>query len=144
MTYAKGTSVPVERSKLELERIIKNAGADQLMMGHDGEKAVVFFTLTQRKVRLEVPMPAFDAFKKIDWRRDRADGPARKLHDQACRERWRQFILLTKAKLTAIELGHSTVEKEFMADLVLADGRTLHEMIAASEVLPPLLGPGPK
>jgi len=46
-------------------------------------------------------------------------------HDQACRVRWRGVVLLLKGKLEIVRLGISTVEREFMADLVLPNGRTL-------------------
>ncbi len=71
-----------------------------------------------------------------------------KAHDQACRERWRQLVLLVKAKLEAIALGLSTVEREFLADVYLPDGRTVHQALQdglvemyKSGTLPPMLGP---
>jgi hypothetical protein len=56
------------------------------------------------------------------------------------RERWRLVILLVKAKLEAIRLGLSTPEREFMADMVTDDGRTLEEVLNAGDS-PRLLGP---
>jgi len=46
--------------------------------------------------------------------------------EQASRERWRQIVLLLKAKLELVRLGVSTVEKEFMADMVLPNGETVN------------------
>ena len=54
---------------------------------------------------------------------------APKLQAQRARERWRLVILLVKAKLEAIRLGLSTANREFMADLITDDGRTLEEVL---------------
>lgn len=80
-----------------------------------------------------------DAYR-AEWCRRRVD--------QVARERWRALVLLVKAKLELVALGISTVEREFLADIALPDGRTVHE--AMRELLqrayetgdmPPLLGP---
>ena len=52
-----------------------------------------------------------------------------RLWDQACRSRWRAILLIVRAKFEAIEAGITTFEREFLADTVLADGRTLSAYI---------------
>ena len=44
--------------------------------------------------------------------------------EQACRQRWRALLLIIRAKLEAAEAGISTLETEFLANIVLPDGRT--------------------
>ena len=39
--------------------------------------------------------------------------------------------MLVKAKLEYVALGLSTVEREFLADVFLPNGRTVHEELAA-------------
>lgn len=154
MSYAAGTSVPVERSKLELDRVLSKAGATSRMTGSDDVCGFAFvaFVLEKHQIRLRIPMPKRDE-RKFTHRSDhvysahRSSVQGDKMHAQACRERWRCLILLVKAKLEAIAMGVSTAEREFMADLFLANGRTLHEELAAqlqegASGGPLMLGPG--
>lgn len=147
MTYAKGTAVPVERSRAELVKILEKAGATRCMIGNDGSKAVAFFELKQRPIRItwEMPTAADRQFTHLHpenkWSSKRSDLQAKKLYEQSIREKWRALILIVKAKLEIIEAGHSTVDKEFLADVVLPSSQTVHEMM--SEQLAALLE-GPK
>lgn len=145
MSYAQGTEVSIEKSRLELERLLAKHGATRRMMGADEVEgfAFVVFEMAKRQVRLRVPVPTVDAlvaamekasakptgyyqsgFSATKW--------ATKKREQLERERWRQLLLLVKAKLEMIALGLSTVEREFLADIFLADGRTVHETLAGA------------
>lgn len=135
MSYAEGTSVTVEKSKAELDHLLAKAGAGQRLMGSDDDEgfAFVVFTLEKRQVRLRIPLP-FPTEKRFTHEPKGKLRPIEKqraAYEQGCRERWRQLVLLVKAKLEAIAIGISTVEREFLADLYLADGRTVHQAIAA-------------
>lgn len=55
---------------------------------------------------------------------------ARDAYEQEIRRRWRSLLLVVKAKLTAVADGISTVEREFLADLVIPTGQTLAEWLA--------------
>lgn len=44
---------------------------------------------------------------------------------QVKRQRWRALLLVVKAKLEAIEAGISTLEHEFLANVVLPGGSTI-------------------
>lgn len=154
MSYAESTSVSVDKSRAELEKLLAKSGATQRMIGSDDDAgfAFVVFRLADRHVRLRVPLPKLDAFKLRTVRRCRVDATPeqqRQAHEQACRARWRAVVLLLKAKLEAIELGLSTVEREFLADVFLPDGRTVHEFLEEplrdaylGGTMPPLLGMG--
>lgn len=50
--------------------------------------------------------------------------------EQACRSRWRALYLIIKAKLEAVDSGISTIEREFLYDIVLPDGKTVGEYMA--------------
>lgn len=164
MSYATGTAVPVEKSKAELDRLLSRAGATQRLMGDDEVAgfAFVVFGLAGRRMRLRIPLPLIEKFKTGTKMKSRGGHhpPApvhftrspeqqREAHEQACRERWRVFVLLVKAKLEAIDLGLSSIEKEFLGDIYLPDGRTVHEALIEpiqqayeTGTMPPLLGPG--
>jgi hypothetical protein len=50
--------------------------------------------------------------------------------DRELRRRWRALLMVIKAKLVSVEDGISTIEREFMADVVLPNGKTLGEWVA--------------
>lgn len=128
--YAKDTSVSVNDSKAEIERIVERYGADGFMSAWSGDKAVVAFTMSGRQVRFVLTMPSKDAeefhiYMRGSVRHRRDPEPARKLWEQACRQRWRALALVIKAKLEAIESDISTFDDEFLAHIVLPDNKTV-------------------
>lgn len=161
MSYAEGTDVPVERSKAELDRLLAKHGATQRVIGSDdvGGFALCVFAVHGRQVRLRVPLLA-----AADAKPPKGSQAARRWHymtesqraefvrrriDQVSRERWRALLLLVKAKLELVDLGLSTFEREFLADIYLPNGKTVHEALAAqladaylTGAMPPLLGMG--
>lgn len=155
--YGATTKVSVEKSQAELGSLLRKHGATGLGVAFDEQRAMCAFVMQARHVRLSVPLPTLEEVKKLKgtprtwWsmsvaERARWEKDAR---DQVERQRWRQLILLVKAKLEVIELGLSTVEREFLADLVLPGGSTMHEHVRAgidelyvTGRLPPLLGGG--
>lgn len=157
MTYAENTTVSVEKSKAELDALLRRHGAAQRVFGDDDERGTAFavFRLADRHYRLEIPMPKLEDFStRAKGERGRLFGKRspdeqRKHHEQACRARWRAVLLVVKAKLELVAMGVSSIEREFFADLLLPDGRTMHralaEQIEASYktgAMPPLLGMG--
>ena len=69
--------------------------------------------------------------------------------EQACRQRWRALPLIIKAKLEAVESGITTLESEFLANIVLPDGGTVGQWLTpqvaeayATGRMPPMLGAG--
>jgi len=134
VTYAEGTSVSVERSKAELDGILARYGATQRGTFVDDEKglAIVMFQLASRSFKIEVPLPKPEPKPKIEprgwwsWTTVKKSAWVVAKHQQACRERWRAVVLMVKAKLELVEIGISTAEREFFADMMLPDGRRLH------------------
>jgi hypothetical protein len=130
--YAADTSVPVSRSRAELEDTITKYGATGFMSGWDraGRSAFVYFVMCGRHVYFRLPMPYPD--DKQFWQTPsrgtkRSTEQARKAYDQECRRRWRALVLVIKAKLEAVETGIVEFEDEFMAHIRLPDGSTVGE-----------------
>jgi hypothetical protein len=109
-TYAKGTKVPVGRSRDEIEGVLTRIGADAIGFMKDSTAAQIAFRIAGRHYVLKLPVNPDDA--------------------QGERERWRQLLLLAKAKMAAIAAGISTPEAEFMAHAMLPSGQTLGEHLA--------------
>ena len=95
--------------------------------------AMVAFKIGGLQYRLEIPMPVRAVNPTVFprgwgvWGQNERTTWLQRQWEQGCRERWRMVVLLTKAKLEAVKLGLSTVEKEFMPSLVLEDGRTVYQ-----------------
>src|SRR5690348_11394806 len=115
--YAEGTTVPVEKTRAEIERLLTKHGAAQLGIVTDTEQglAMVLFTLANRQVRMRVPLPRLDDVRSNARRRSQ-DGHVSRW-EQLSRQRWRAVLLLVRAKLELVELGLSTIEREFLADI---------------------------
>jgi hypothetical protein len=133
--FAEGTDVPVSRSKAALDELLRRHNASQVILGADHERAAIFvaFTLGGRQVRLKAAVSR----------------EGRRNPEQLEREVWRALLLITKAKLEYIAMGQSSIESEFLANIVLPDGRTVVEDVAPKLALayetghlPPLLPAG--
>ena len=152
MSYASSTTVPVTRSRAELDALLAKHGASRRAIGHDEAEGYAFavFEIQGRQVRLRVPLPRKeDLGKKTPrdwwrWTEAQRDSWRSKSVEQLHRARWRQLLLLVKAKLEAVELGLSTFEREFLADIYLSSGRTVHEEIKAGIASNYLGGGAPK
>ena len=131
--FASKTEVPVEKSKMEIEGIVRRYGADGFMSGWNNEKATVQFQCQGRHIRFVMTLPARDEKRFTEYRlqggllRRREPGVALNLWEQACRQKWRALLLLVKAKLEAVDAGIATFEEAFFSDIVLPDGRTVYE-----------------
>lgn len=155
MKYAESTSVPVVRTRIEIETMLQKAGATRTGVILEPGMAVVGFSMGQWHVRFRMPLPREDEkrFTQVKGNRyysvPRNAAAAKKLWEQACRSCWRSLLLTIKAKLVSVESKVETFEEAFLAHLVLPGGETVGQraLPALSEAYrsgttPPLLGPG--
>jgi hypothetical protein len=131
MTYAKGTKVPVAKSKADIEALLMKHGATQYNAGWDSKLGLsrVVFQLHDRMFRFDVRLPSTAEFRITKGRSKRNDADARAAADKEHMRLWRARLLIIKAKLELISEGESTVESEFLSDMMLADGSTVRETI---------------
>jgi len=94
--FAEGTSVPVERTRIEVEETVRRFGADSFVSGYEGRTAFIAFRAMGRMVRLTLAMPDPDepAFFRTPTGRARDAGPAREAYEAECRRRWRALALV--------------------------------------------------
>lgn len=145
--YAENTSVPIERSRAEIEHTLSRFGAERFMSGWDQQRAYIAFMAHGRAIRLAIEMPDKAGFARTPkTKKMRAADEAMRAWEQACREKWRGLALLVKAKLVAIDNGDATFENEFLAYTVLPEGQTVSEWLQPQIVqtlatgrMPPLL-----
>lgn len=128
--YASETTVPVERSRAEIEECLRKYGATSFTSGWDETSALIAFRLKSLAIRFVLPIPKVtdEQFKRRKVRgnlRLATEAQRTKAHDQELRQRWRALLLVVKAKLEAVECGISTLEKEFMAFIVMPNDESL-------------------
>jgi len=144
--FAEGTTVSVGKSRDELETLLQRRGASQIQVTREPSsgRAVLIFGLQGRMVRLELkaiqglPDPTkANHQQKVKcpkgwgtWTVERRAAWSAERRDQIDRERWRRWLLQVKAKLELAFDGESSVEREFLADILLPDGKTVHQGLA--------------
>ncbi len=130
MQYAENTSVSVEKSKGEIEKILQRYGADQFISGWDQKKAMIGFRMMNRQVKFVLELPMQEQFGITPSGRRRRDRDAQlKAWEQACRQKWRALALVLKAKLEAVESEITEFDDEFLAHIVLPNGKTTGEFM---------------
>ncbi len=150
--YAANTSVSAARSRCAIEELLRKHGATDFGSGWvQGMTlhAFVMFDLHSRRVKFLLPMPDPKDFAVTGVKRKRHLAP--KQREAACekeeRRRWRALCLVIKAKLEAVASGITHFEEEFLAHIVLPDGRTAGQFMLpqiaeayTSRRMPPMLG----
>jgi hypothetical protein len=136
--YAKNTTVGVDRSRMELERVLHRYGASEFGYRRTDDRAVVAFRVRGRDVRIELALPGPKDLPTSGRGRKRTPIATARDLEKAHRQRWRALLLVVKAKLEAVESGISTFEQEWLAYIVV-DGRTVGERLIPTEAGAPLL-----
>jgi hypothetical protein len=134
--FAEGTDVPIERTRLELERLLTAYKARATAVFNSETDAAVCFEMHERRVmfRLKMPDPKAKEFthKKINQSgalQKVSEQVAQTRYRQACQRKWRALLLAIKAKLVAVDDGIETFEEAFLAHVVMPDGQTVGEHI---------------
>lgn len=140
MTYAKGTEVSIEKSRMEIERLLNTNHADAVSVGYSSDKAVIQWTAHKRVIRFVLPLPAdTDEMFKYKTRRQRGRtirGDVRSPEEKkrACEQRrkelWRALFISIKAKIESVKAGISVFDQEFFANIVdPGTGKTVYEAL---------------
>ena len=134
MAYAENTSVPVEKSRAEIERLLMKHKCSKFLAGvdHEAHRATVQFQAHNRIVKFEIalPDPSDPKWKRIKGSYlQRTAAGLEKVVAQEERTRWRALLLVVKAKLEAVESGIATFEDEFLAHVLLPNQQTVAEYI---------------
>lgn len=109
--YADRTKVPVQQTRTEIEHVLTRYGATSYAYMTESGRAIIAFHAENRHIKITISLPTGDT------------EPDRK----AARQRWRALLLVIKAKLESVASGIETLEQAFYANVVMPDGRTIHE-----------------
>ena len=155
--FAAKTTVPVEKTKAEIDTLLRKHGADQVMTAWETSRTLVAFRINNLSARINLPMLPIDDFlyterKTTNFTKKVQPTPLQQqtAFDQAQRQAWRALLLVTKAKLEAVASGITTMEQEFLAHMLMPNNETvgetllpkLHEYLETGN-LPPILPPPP-
>jgi hypothetical protein len=122
---AEGTTVSVEKSRAEIEKLITRYGATSTAFMSAPGRSVVCFEADGRRIMFELKLPERTEKRFLRDGRGSLMSPIKQAEkwEQACRQRWRALVLVIKAKLEAVESGITT--DEFLAHIVMPDGQTV-------------------
>lgn len=138
--YATDTSVSVEKSRAEIESVLRKYGCDEFGYVTRPAMAMISFCLTSSedkrlRIQMKLPLPPMKDFETVKGAYgkvlSRSPELQARMWEQACRSLWRALLLVIKAKLEAVTVGISTIEREFLADIVLPGGGTVGDSVMA-------------
>lgn len=132
MRYAEKTVVGSDKSRAEIEKTLTRYGATGFMYGWQQGNAIIAFEMMARRVKFMLPLPDRKAkeFTHTPNRGTlRSPQQQEEAYEQSVRQRWRALALVIKAKLEAVESGITVFEDEFLAHIVLPDGKTVGDFM---------------
>jgi len=112
---------------MEIERILARYGAAEFIYGAKPDQAIFQFRSASRIIRFILPFKGWKDFKVSERGRSRNDSAAQHAWDIDVKQRFRALALVLKAKLEAVEAGITTFEEEFLAHVLLPNGKTVGE-----------------
>ena len=132
--YASNTNVSVLNSQAEIQTILRRFGAKSFgTMEEETETgqrvAYLMFTVNNLRVQFDVELPNRIDFKYTETGRDRSEKQIDEKYELAIRRKWRALTLMVKAKLVGVDESCATIEKEFMAYVMLPNGKTIGESL---------------
>lgn len=85
--YAADTSVSTDRSRAEIESVLRRYGADAFMYGWEAGRVIIGFQMAGRRIRMQLhlPDPNSPAFRYTANNRLRSENSAQGAYEQAVR-----------------------------------------------------------
>lgn len=117
MNYANKTSVPVSRSRSQIQDELEKFGIEEFFFGTSPRGQGIGFTYQGRVYKYNIPMP-----KRTE---DMTDNQ----YKQAQRQRWRILHMTLKMKLEEILGGGIPFEDQFMAQMCLPNGSSVSDFM---------------
>jgi hypothetical protein len=141
--YMESTKIPAERTAQEIERLLAEAGATQVLKQYDKDRKLRGFAFTLNVNNQEVPFelpartePIFRYLQRLRSPQNREKGEAMD------RERsewvaWRQILKWIQAQLALIDTGMVEAAEVFSPYRQISPGVTLWEYIKAGRLALP-------
>lgn len=125
MPYAEGTTVTVESSRGEITGILTKHGVQRMGWQTGPEQDELLFELKGNHYRFAIRKPTLHDIRRLypNTRDENA-----KLNAE-WRRRWRAQVLLIKAKLEFADGDTTTVEREFVSNLLVDGHQTIGDIL---------------
>lgn len=149
--FAEGTSVPVERTKAEIDRMLRQRRAERMAFAEENGKAIVLFDMNGRRIRFSMPLPIRTEERfTVDGRGNGLpESKAYEKWERECRALWRGLLMAMKSNFINVDNGIETFEMAFLPHTLMPDGKTVAEHVLPvvasaykSGVMQPLLPSG--
>jgi hypothetical protein len=129
--FGNQSKISPRETRDQIEAVLERYGADgfQYAVDRRAHRAAIAFRVDRRVVRLTVQLPDPDG-PEFTTKSGGKRVQAKQSYDRIVRQRWRALLLIVRAKLEAILCGVTTFDDEFLANIVMAGGRTLGEHVA--------------
>lgn len=141
--YAENTAVPISRSRGEIDRLLREWGAEAIAWADDFKHDCVNLRFVwphddaRYMARFRLRLPSRNSLERdaIDGRTGRvSENKIAKLMDERGKREHRTLLIWLKGALNAVEMGLVSAEALFLPFLEGLDGQTV------SEVLVPKMG----
>jgi hypothetical protein len=129
MAYAEGTTVPIEKSMNEIVSLLKKRGALRIAQVEEVEFIAVQFFMNDRMLRFKVALLTPAQVNGKRGIRPASESERKASAMQRNKARVRALLLVIKAKLESVDSEVESFEEAFLANVVMADGKTLYERV---------------
>ena len=119
--YAKKTTVPVAKSRSQVQELLVDYGIDEFFFGTSPRGEGVGIKYEGKVYKHNIPMPDLDDYGNETQ------------YKQAIRQRWRIFYMSLKMKLEEIQSGGISFEDQFLSMMTLPDGSSVAEFMRLPE-----------
>lgn len=132
--YAEGTSVPISRSREELERTLERFGATAQAWMRDDEigNITLAFKRKGNGYKFSISLRTQEDERYTPTRLRRSDSVARDAADKENRRRFRSLANYVKALMDAADTGIIEAEEALMPYMILPTGQTVAEALTAA------------
>lgn len=127
--YANTTSIDVAKTRGHIEAILGQYGATAFAFATQSNESMISFQIGGKTFKFILSEPPREQFEFTATGRSRGRAGAEQAHKQARRQVWRALFLIIKAKLVGVDEGITTIEREFLADMVVrSTGETVGQL----------------
>lgn len=135
MKYAEGTTVPVDKSKAEIERIISKRGGDMVSFGYgrDSDHCVIGFRYRGMMLRFDMHYPSYDEVSTTTPRRfydrDKQAALVQRNKEAEQRRLWRVMLIRIKVKLETVEENPQFWDEELLPHMLVRGGQNVVSIV---------------
>lgn len=131
--FAAGTKVPEIVTHQQIRSLLRRYGCSETGSYDTPDAEVLLFARDRVTYRFTLPIPDEETAKQSIYDRtgpkERRHYPGPEAQQRERARRLRALLAVVKAKLIAVDEGISTLEQEFLAEIVTDNGQTYGERV---------------